>query len=137
MRRASLLTASMALILVLATGVALAATINGTSQRRFPQGHHGRRQDRGARRQRRGQGPCRKRSRSLGGTGMDTLYGKENADLIVGGRGSDALDGGIGNDTLKSNFDGRADNLNCSQDYDTAFVEPTTSSTTTGSGAWP
>jgi Ca2+-binding RTX toxin-like protein len=123
MRRASLLTVSVALILVLATGIALAATINGTAKDDFLRGTDG--PDRiGARDGNDEVRALAGNDQVFGGTGTDTLYGKENGDLIVGGRGSDGLDGGIGNDTLKSHFDGRADNLACSQGNDTAFVEP-------------
>jgi Ca2+-binding RTX toxin-like protein len=122
MRRASLLTASVALILVLATGIALAATINGTSGNDFLRGTNSA-DNIGARG---GNDEVRARAGAdevNGGTQSDKLYGMENADLIVGGDGNDALEGGTGNDILKSHNDGNADNLSCGPDNDTAWVE--------------
>jgi Ca2+-binding RTX toxin-like protein len=122
MRRANLLMVSVALILVLATGVAVAATINGTAKDDFLRGTDG--PDRiGARDGNDEVRALAGADKVFGGTGRDTLYGKEDGDLIVGGRGNDRLDGGTGNDTLKSHFDGNADNLTCNQGNDTAFVE--------------
>jgi Ca2+-binding RTX toxin-like protein len=113
----------MALILILATGVALAATITGTRHNDFLRGTNG--NDKIAARD--GNDEVRALAgddQVFGGTGDDKLFGKENADVIVGGRDNDRLDGGIGNDTLKSAFDGQADNLTCNQgNRDTAFLE--------------
>jgi len=122
MRRASLLTVSVALIVVLATGVALAATINGTNGNDFLRGTNSA-DNIGARG---GNDEVRARAGAdtvNGGTQRDTLYGMENGDRIVGGDGNDALEGGTGNDTLKSHNDENADNLSCGPDNDTAFVE--------------
>ena len=122
MRRASLLTLSVVLVLVLASGIALAATIRGTDGNDFLRGTDfpdtiGARGGNDEVRARAGA------DKVYGGIGRDTLYGKENADLIVGGDGNDGLDGSTGNDTLKSHFDGNADNLSCGQNNDTAYVE--------------
>lgn len=123
MRRASLLTLTVALVLVLATGIALAATIKGTDRDDFLRGTNGA-DNIGARG---GNDEVRARAGNdqvFGGTNSDTLYGMENNDLIVGGRGNDRLDGGTGNDTLKSHFDGQRDNLTCNQgDRDVAYLE--------------
>jgi Ca2+-binding RTX toxin-like protein len=123
MRRASLLTLTVALVLVLATGVALAATIKGTDGDDFLRGTNGA-DNIGARA---GNDEVRARAGNdqvFGGTNSDTLYGMEDNDLIVGGRGNDRLDGGTGNDTLKSHFDGQADNLTCNQgSRDVAYLE--------------
>lgn len=122
MKRASLLTVSVMLLLVLTTGVALAATINGTSRDDFLRGTNSadKIDARG------GNDEVRARAGNdqvFGGTQRDTLYGMEGADLIVGGDGNDGLEGGTGNDTLKSHNDGNADNLSCGPGNDTAFVE--------------
>jgi Ca2+-binding RTX toxin-like protein len=122
MKRASLLTMSVALFLVLATGVALAATINGTSGNDFLRGTNSA-DNIGARG---GNDEVRARAGAdqvFGGTQSDTLYGMDGGDLVVGGDGNDGLEGGIGNDTLKSHNDGNADNLSCGPGNDTVFVE--------------
>ncbi len=123
MRRATLLTLTMGLLLVLASGIALAATINGTSGDNFLRGTDS--SDRiGARG---GDDEVRARAGNddvFGGTGNDLLFGMKGNDLLVGGDGNDQLQGGTGNDTLKSRNDADPDNLNCGPgNDDTAFVE--------------
>ena len=122
MRIATLLTTAVALMLILASGIALAATINGNSGNNFLRGTNNADKIGG----RGGNDEVRARAgadKVFGGTQKDTLYGMENGDLVVGGDGNDGLEGGTGNDTLKSQNDGNADNLNCGPGDDTAFVE--------------
>jgi Ca2+-binding RTX toxin-like protein len=123
MRRATLLTAAVALMLVLASGIALAANIKGTDGNNFLRGTNSA-DNIGARG---GNDEVRARAgadKVFGGTQRDTLYGMENGDLVVGGDGNDFLDGGTGDDTIRSHNDANADNLNCGPGGDTALVEP-------------
>ncbi len=123
MRRATWLTMTMALILVLASGIALAATIRGTNGDDFLRGTDGS-DTIGARG---GDDEVRARAGAddvFGGTQRDQLFGMEGSDLIVGGDGNDGLEGGTSSDTLKSHNDGNADNLSCGPgNADTAYVE--------------
>ncbi len=122
MRRTTLLTLTMGLLLVLASGIALAATIKGTAGNDFLRGTDSR-DIIGARG---GNDEVRARGGNddvFGGPGNDKLFGMKGNDLIVGGDGVDQLEGGTGNDTLKSHNDDNADTLSCGPGDDVAFVD--------------
>lgn len=73
MRKITVLIATTGIVLILISGVALAATINGTS------GH----------------------DTLQGGKGTDVIHGRGGSDTINGGYGGDRLYGDTGNDTLR------------------------------------
>jgi Ca2+-binding RTX toxin-like protein len=78
MRKITMLLATVGAMLLLVSGVALAATINGTS------GHDTLR----------------------GGEGTDIIHGRGGSDTIHGGYGEDRLYGDTGNDTLRGGYGG-------------------------------
>ena len=58
------------------------------------------------------------------GAGNDTVVGREGNDRIYGNTGSDMLLGEEGNDTINSAGDGQRDVVKCGQgDADTAYVD--------------
>ncbi len=54
--------------------------------------------------------------------GNDTLSGGPNTDRIIGGPGQDTIDGNNGNDTINAN-DGQLDSVSCGTGNDTAVVD--------------
>jgi len=86
MRRATLLTLAMALLLALTAGVAVARDFNGTGRDDVIRG-------------------TESADNISGNGGSDRLYGNGGGDTLLGGFGNDpALKGGEGNDTLNGNL---------------------------------
>lgn len=104
--------ATMALALLLASGVALAGVFNGDDGNNRLVGTDGR--DRmfgsGGDDLVRGlDGP----DRMAGGDGEDTMYGGRGQDIINGGGGEDRIYGGSGNDYISSIGDDAVDVVDC------------------------
>jgi Ca2+-binding RTX toxin-like protein len=120
-RRAVLSLATMVLGVFLASGVALAKTIEGTDK---PNDLIGSDRDdmisgrAGA-------------DYVSGGKGSDVLYGGPGNDTVVGRTGSDRISGDLGSDRLFGNFhndritagDGQEDVLYCGSGVDTTYVD--------------
>jgi Ca2+-binding RTX toxin-like protein len=126
-RRSVLLLAGVSLVLVLASGVALARTINcdggrcvGTNDRDSMYGSSKRDTIYGLKRADllRGNGRADSvngdggRDRLSGGTGNDTVNGGDDDDLVAGNRGFDGLNAGNGDDRIKA-VDGMTDQIRC------------------------
>jgi len=58
-----------------------------------------------------------------GGAGNDTVLGREGNDTIYGNPGSDTLFGNLGKDTINSVGDREEDVVNCGPGNDTAYVD--------------
>ncbi len=120
-RRAVLSLATMVLGVFLASGVALAKTIEGTDK---PDDLLGSDRDdmisgrAGA-------------DYVSGGKGSDVLYGGPGNDTVVGRTGNDHISGDLGSDRLFGNFhtdrisagDGQKDFVSCGPGVDTAYVD--------------
>ena len=111
-----------AALTVLATSIALAATVTDTAGDDTLRGTE-RADDISGR----GNDHIRARGGSdvaQGGPGNDDVYGMDGPDRdVAGGVGDDNLYGGLGGDTLRAAGVGDSDNVYCDQGTDTAIVE--------------
>lgn len=130
MKRATLLTMLVALLVALTAGVALAKVFDGTNARDviygtnkndFIKAHGGNDTVYG----RKGNDDIRGGSGNdvlKGSPGNDLINGEEGQDKIFGNRGADRMFGAKGNDRIRTVGDTQTDFVNCGPGFDRAYV---------------
>ena len=114
MRRTGLLLVTVVLAMVLASGVVLAATVNGDAKSNKHVGTGG-----------------ADTMRGFGGAdsiygrgGRDVMYGGDGQDRLYGGNGFDRIYAGAGNDFVSVIGDDAGDHVNCGPGKDTVNEQP-------------